>query len=488
VTTFNEFAISHDLIKATANMGFEEATKIQELAIPIALRGKDLIGQAQTGTGKTAAFGLPLLEKIQPANSAIQGLVITPTRELAVQVAEELNSLGKYKNIRALPIYGGQDIERQIRALKSKPQVIVATPGRLMDHMRRKLIRLQELLMVVLDEADEMLNMGFREDIETILAEVPVQRQTMLFSATMPRPILDLAQQFMQEPEFIQIKATEVTVSNTEQYYYQVHENEKFDALCRVLDLHSPESSIIFARTKRRVDELLEGLVKRGYSAEAIHGDLTQARRDTVMRNFKNGNTELLVATDVAARGLDIGSVTHIYNFDIPQDPESYVHRIGRTGRIGRAGLAATMVLPRELDHLELIERSIRRKIVRQQVPSIDEAIRGQQRITIERLLEVIEAGEHQAYKEIARELLESNSASSLLAAALKLLTREPDQTPVFITADQTWYPKQKRQPVKPQRSSFRSKQDSRKGRGSHRSYGSNKSRYRPDHKKQFTK
>jgi len=475
--TFAEFGISPELVRATTNMGFEEATTIQELAIPIALNGKDIIGQAQTGTGKTAAFGLPMLEKIQPAGGAIQGLVITPTRELAVQVAEELNTLGKYKNLRALPIYGGQDIERQIRALKSKPQVIVATPGRLMDHMRRKLIRLQQLLVVVLDEADEMLNMGFRDDIETILAEVPVTRQTMLFSATMPRPILDLAQQFMLEPEFIQIKATEITVPNTEQYYYQVHEKEKFDALCRLLDLHSPESSIIFARTKRRVDELLEGLIKRGYSAEAIHGDLTQARRDTVMRNFKNGNTELLVATDVAARGLDIGSVTHIYNFDIPQDPESYVHRIGRTGRIGRAGLAATMVLPRELDHLELIERSIKRKIVRQQVPSMDEAIRGQQKITIGRLLEVIEA-----------ELLESESASTLLAAALKLLTREPDQTPVMITADQTWYPKRKGQSAGQQRSSFRPKQDSRKGRGSYRSGGSKKSRYRPDHKKQYSK
>ncbi len=483
MTTFYELSISHDLIRATVTMGFEEATKIQELAIPIALSGKDLIGQAQTGTGKTAAFGLPMLEKIRPAGGAIQGLVMTPTRELAVQVAEELNTLGKYKNIRALPIYGGQDIERQIRALKSKPHVIVATPGRLMDHMRRKLIRFQQLHIVVLDEADEMLNMGFREDIEAILSEVPENRQTLLFSATMPRPILDLAQQFMHEPEFIKIQAKEVTVPNTEQYYYQVHEKEKFDALCRLLDLHSPEASIIFARTKRRVDELLDGLVKRGYSAEAIHGDLTQARRDTVMRNFKNGHTELLVATDVAARGLDIGSVTHIYNFDIPQDPESYVHRIGRTGRIGRAGLAATLVLPREIDHLELIERSIKRRIIRQQVPSMDEAIKGQQRITVGRLMEIVEAGEYRAYKDVARELLESESAPTLLAAALKLLTREPDQTPVMITADQTWYPKKKSQPAAQQRGTFRPKQDSRKGRGGYRSGSGKKSRFRPDHR-----
>jgi ATP-dependent RNA helicase DeaD len=488
MTTFYEFGISPELIRATASMGFEEATKIQELAIPLALTNRDIIGQAQTGTGKTAAFGLPMLEKCRPENRAIQGLVITPTRELAVQVAEELNTLGQFKNIRALPIYGGQDIERQIRALKNRPQVIVATPGRLMDHMRRKLIRLQQLAVVVLDEADEMLNMGFREDIETILAEVPAERQTMLFSATMPQPILDLARRFMQEPEFIQIKATGVTVPNTEQYYYQVHEREKFDALCRLLDLHSPEASIIFARTKRRVDELLEALIKRGYSAEAIHGDLTQAKRDSVMRKFKNGDTELLVATDVAARGLDIGSVTHIYNFDIPQDPESYVHRIGRTGRVGRAGLAATLVLPRELDHMAQIERTIKRKIIRQSVPTIDETIRGQQRLTIERLLEVVEAGDHQAYKDAARELLESGSASNLLAAALKLLTREPDLTPVSITADQTWFPKVKGQSAKPKRSSYRSKQESRKGKSGYRGDTNKKSRYRPDHKKQYTK
>lgn len=488
MTTFYELNINPDLVRATASMGFEEATQIQELAIPIALAGKDLIGQAQTGTGKTAAFGIPMLEAIVPEKGSIQGLVITPTRELAVQVAEELNTLGQYRRIKALPIYGGQDIERQIRALKNKPQIIVATPGRLMDHMRRKLIHLQQLKVVVLDEADEMLNMGFREDIELILAEVPAVRQTMLFSATMPQPILDLARRFMNDPELIQIKTKEVTVSNTEQYYYQVPEKDKFDALCRLLDLHSPEASIIFARTKRRVDEILDALVKRGYSAEAIHGDLTQARRDSVMHNFKKGSTELLVATDVAARGLDIGSVTHIYNFDIPQDPESYVHRIGRTGRIGRSGLAATLVLPRELDHLELIERAIKRKIIRQQVPSIDEAIRGQQRLTVERLLEVVESGEHRAYSNVARELLESGSASTLLAAALKLLTREPDFTPVTITADQTWYPKRKSQPAGQQRGSYRPKQDSRKGRGGYRSGGSKKSRYRPDHKKQFSK
>ncbi|MEW5783655.1 MAG: DEAD/DEAH box helicase, partial [Bacillota bacterium] len=443
--TFYEFGLSDVVIRATSNMGFEETTPIQEMAIPIAMAGRDIIGQAQTGTGKTAAFGIPMIEKCLPERGNIQGLVITPTRELAVQVAEEINTIGQFKGIRALPIYGGQDIERQIRALKNKPQIIVATPGRLMDHMRRKLIRLQYLVMVVLDEADEMLNMGFREDIENILTDVPLKRQTMLFSATMPQPIRELARRFMVDPEFISIKAKEVTVPNTEQYYYQVHEKQKFDVLCRLLDIQSPDAAIVFSRTKRRVDELLDALNKRGYSAEAIHGDLTQAKRDSVMRNFKEGITEILVATDVAARGLDISGVTHVYNFDIPQDPDSYVHRIGRTGRLGKPGIACTFVSHREIDHLELIERVIKRKIIRKPVPSANEAIEGQQRLTVEKLMQVIEEGENQIYRELARELLESNDSITLLAAALKLLTKEPDTTPVQITEEAPWVKKKVR-------------------------------------------
>lgn len=465
MATFYEFGLSNTVIRATTAMGFEEATSIQELAIPLAMAGKDIIGQAQTGTGKTAAFGIPMIEKISPEQGSIQGLVITPTRELAVQVAEEINTIGQYKKIRALPIYGGQDIERQIKALKNKPQIIVATPGRLMDHMRRKLIRLQQIMVVVLDEADEMLNMGFREDIETILAEVPEERQTMLFSATMPQPIQDLARRFMHDPEYVSINTKEVTVPNTDQYYYQVHEKEKFDALCRLLDLHAPEAAIIFARTKRRVDELLEALMKRGYSAEAIHGDLTQAKRDSVMRKFKNMSTEILVATDVAARGLDIGSVTHIYNFDIPQDSDSYVHRIGRTGRLGKPGIAATFVSHREIGHLEHIERSIRRKIERRPVPTISEAIEGQQRLTVEKLMQVIEEGEQLQYKDLARELLDSADAVSLLAAALKMLTKEPDLTPVKITEEEPWVKKKSKYSEKRSQPPFRQKPGSGKGR-----------------------
>lgn len=469
MSTFYEFGLSEEVIRATTKMGFEETTSIQDLAIPIAMTGNDIIGQAQTGTGKTAAFGIPMIEKCIEDDSNIQGLIITPTRELAVQVAEEINTLGQYKNIRALPIYGGQDIDRQIKALKKKPQIIVATPGRLMDHMRRRLIRLQQLSVVVLDEADEMLNMGFREDIETILTDVPKNRQTMLFSATMPQPILDLARKFMNDPEFVKIKSKGITVTNTEQFYYQTHEKEKFDALCRLLDLHSPEAAIVFARTKRRVDELLEGLNKRGYSAEAIHGDLTQAKRDSVMRKFKNMSTEILVATDVAARGLDIGSVTHVYNFDIPQDSDSYVHRIGRTGRLGKPGIAATFVSHREINHLEHIERSIKRKITRKPVPTINEAIEGQQRLTAEKLMQIIAAEEHLQYKDLARELLENNSAADVLSAALKMLTKEPDLTPVKITAEEPW-PKRKPKPFdKRSRPGQRQKPAGKKWRGDHK-------------------
>jgi len=473
---FEEMGLSQPVLKAVSSMGFETTTPIQELAIPPALEGRDIVGQAQTGTGKTAAFGIPMIEKIMQGAEKIEGLVVTPTRELAVQVAEELNTIGQAKRIKALPIYGGQDIQRQIRALKNRPQVIVGTPGRLMDHMRRKTIRLMQVNTVVLDEADEMLNMGFIEDIETILSEVPEERQTLLFSATMPKPILDLARKFMHNPENIQIKSKEVTVPNTEQYYIEVHEKQKFDILCRVLDLHSPERAIVFGRTKRRVDELHEALNKRGYSAEGIHGDLTQGRRDSVMGSFKQGHTEILVATDVAARGLDIGDVTHIYNFDIPQDPESYVHRIGRTGRIGKTGVAVTFTTHREMDHLSLIEKMTKRKIVRQPAPTMSQALEGQQRLATEKIIQVAESEDIDEYKKLAQSLLEEKDSVTLLSAALKILTKEPDATPVRLTDEA---PVSKKKPkdfgksagAKPSTPSwkqkpFKSGREDRKGKG----------------------
>ena len=437
MATFNDFGLTEPVIRSINNMGFEEATPIQEQAIPIGLSGQDLIGQAHTGTGKTAAFGIPMVEFFDINRDQIQGMVLTPTRELAIQVAEELNKIGQFKGIRTLPIYGGQDILRQIRALKNRPHIIVGTPGRLMDHMRRKTVRLNQVRMVVLDEADEMLNMGFIEDIETILTEVPEERQTLLFSATMPGPILTLARRFMKSPEIIRIEGKQVTVANTEQSYIEVEERQKFDVFCRLLDIQSPDRSIVFGRTKRRVDELFEALTKRGYSAEALHGDLAQSKRDLVMRRFKEGTIEVLVATDVAARGLDISDVTHIYNFDIPQDSESYVHRIGRTGRAGKTGVAVTFVTPREIYQLRAIENMTKGKIARMPVPTIKEAIEGQQRLAVDQLLLALEnGGGINNYKSLAEGLLEDNDAVTLLAAALKVLTKEPVQVPITLTEE----------------------------------------------------
>lgn len=432
-----QLGISPEVTQALANMGFEEATPIQERTIPVALQGRDLIGQAHTGTGKTAAFGIPMVERIAPTSEQIQALVVTPTRELAVQVAEELNRIGQVKRIRTLPVYGGQDINRQIRALKKRPHIIVGTPGRLMDHMRRKTLRTQDINLVVLDEADEMLNMGFIEDIEYILQEIPAtDRQTLLFSATLPKSIQELSQRFLKSPEFIGIKAKEVTVPSIQQSYVEVQERQKFEALSTLLDVQSPELAIVFGRTKRRVDELNEALNKRGYSAEGIHGDLTQAKRESVLRQFKEGTIEVLVATDVAARGLDISGVTHVYNFDIPQDPESYVHRIGRTGRAGKTGEAITFVTPRESNLLHLIERITKHKIARKPVPTVKEALAGQQRLAVESLLKVVEEGTFEQYRSLAEDLLEENDSVTLLAAALKNLTKEPDRTPVELTEE----------------------------------------------------
>ena len=418
---------------AIADMGFEEMTPIQESAIPFALEGRDVIGQAQTGTGKTAAFGIPMIEKISTDVEYVQGLVLAPTRELAMQVAEELNRIGQNKGVKALPVYGGQEIDRQIRALRTRPQIVVATPGRILDHIRRRTIRLANVRMLVLDEADEMLNMGFIEDIERILEETPSERQTMLFSATMPRPIQLLAERFMREAVNVATPARELTVSTIEQFYIEIKENQKFDVLCRLLDTSGPGLSIVFGRTKRRVDEIAEGLIKRGYAAQGIHGDLTQAKRDAVMRKFREGSIDIMVATDVAARGLDIDGVTHIYNLDMPQDPESYVHRVGRTGRAGRTGQATTLVTPREFGLLKVIERLTNRRLKRRPSPTLTEALEGQRRLSMERILQVVEEGNIESYFGAAEVLLAKADSVTLVAAVLKMLTREPDMTPVSV-------------------------------------------------------
>ncbi|KKI92212.1 DEAD/DEAH box helicase [Bacillus sp. SA1-12] len=434
--TFQDLGLSSSLMQSISKMGFEEPSPIQAQTIPLGLQNKDVIGQAQTGTGKTAAFGIPLIEKIDVKNNNIQAVVVAPTRELAIQVSEELYKIGYHKRSRVLPIYGGQDINRQIRSLKKNPHIIVGTPGRLIDHINRKTIRLNGVHTMVLDEADEMLNMGFIEDIEAILSNVPEDRQTLLFSATMPDPIRRIAEKFMKDPELVKVKAKEMTVPNITQYYLETHERKKFDVLTRLLDIQSPELAIVFGRTKRRVDELAEALTLRGYTAEGIHGDLTQAKRMSTLRKFKEGAIEVLVATDVAARGLDISGVTHVYNFDVPQDPESYVHRIGRTGRAGKTGMAMTFVTPREMDIVKNIERTTKRKMDRMKPPTVDEAIESQQQMTVEKIRSIVENDNLSFYKRTAEELLEEFDAQLVVAAAIKFMTKEPNDVEVKLTEE----------------------------------------------------
>ena len=437
MTTFKALEVSEPILKSLEKMGFEEATPIQAETIPFAMEGKDVIGQAQTGTGKTAAFGIPMIEKFDRHDRKIQGLVVAPTRELAIQVAAEINRLGRTKGIRVLPIYGGQHMQRQIKALKDGPHIVVATPGRLLDHMRRRTIRIQDVKTVVLDEADEMLNMGFIDDIREILKGVPEDRQTLLFSATMPREIRDIATNMMKNPKMIKVKATEMTVKNIEQSFIEVPERDKFDTLTNHLDIHAPRLAIVFSRTKKRVDEIAEGLQVRGFRAEGIHGDLTQGKRMSVLNKFKHGRIEVLVATDVAARGLDISNVTHVYNFDIPQDPESYVHRIGRTGRAGKTGEALSFVTPREIAHLQVIQKVTKSKIKRIMPPTNKEAQRGQQQVVVDNILGAIEKKDLKPYHQTATELLDQHDSVTLIAAALSLMTKERRNVPVKLSSMQ---------------------------------------------------
>lgn len=371
---FDELNLDAKILRAVTDMGFEAASPIQAKAIPLEIEGKDIIGQAQTGTGKTAAFGIPLLQKIDPKNKKLQAVVLCPTRELAIQVAEEIRSLAKYMHgIKVLPIYGGQEIVKQIRSLKDGVQVIIGTPGRVMDHMRRKTIKFGQVHTVVLDEADEMLNMGFLEDMETILSELPEERQTVMFSATMPAAIAEIAKKFQKEPEIVKVVKKDLTVSKVTQYYYEVKPKNKIEVMCRLLDMYAPKLSVVFCNTKRQVDELVLALQGRGYFAEGLHGDLKQVQRDRVMNGFRKGRTDILVATDVAARGIDVDDVEAVFNYDIPQDEEYYVHRIGRTGRAGREGKAFSLVVGKEVYKLRDIQRYCKTKIVPQPIPSIDD-------------------------------------------------------------------------------------------------------------------
>lgn len=371
---FEEMGLSEEIQKAVRYMGFEEASPIQAKAIPAMINGIDLIGQAQTGTGKTAAFGIPILEKVDPKLKKLQAIVLCPTRELAIQVADEIRNLSRYMHgIKVLPIYGGQDIVKQIRSLKSGTQIVIGTPGRVMDHMRRKTMKLDFVHTVVLDEADEMLNMGFREDIEFVLSGVPEERQTVLFSATMPKPIMEITKKFQNNAKVIKVTKKELTVPNIEQYYYDVKPKKKEEVLSRLLDIYSPRLSVVFCNTKKQVDLLVNALLGRGYFAAGLHGDMKQEQRDRVMQGFRTGKTEILVATDVAARGIDVDEVEAVFNYDLPQDDEYYVHRIGRTGRAGREGRAFSFVSGKEVYKLKEIQRYCKTKIYAQKVPSLND-------------------------------------------------------------------------------------------------------------------
>ena len=371
---FEEMGLSEEIQKAVRYMGFEEASPIQAKAIPAMISGIDLIGQAQTGTGKTAAFGIPILEKVDPKLKKLQAIVLCPTRELAIQVADEIRNLSRYMHgIKVLPIYGGQDIVKQIRSLKSGTQIVIGTPGRVMDHMRRKTMKLDFVHTVVLDEADEMLHMGFREDIEFVLSGVPEERQTVLFSATMPKPIMEITKKFQNNAKVIKVTKKELTVPNIEQYYYDVKPKKKEEVLSRLLDIYSPRLSVVFCNTKKQVDLLVNALLGRGYFAAGLHGDMKQEQRDRVMQGFRTGKTEILVATDVAARGIDVDEVEAVFNYDLPQDDEYYVHRIGRTGRAGREGRAFSFVSGKEVYKLKEIQRYCKTKIYAQKVPSLND-------------------------------------------------------------------------------------------------------------------
>ena len=426
--------MSAELLAEIDKAGFVEASPIQEQTIPLAMAGKDVIGQAQTGTGKTAAFGFPTLEKIDTEDPTVQALIIAPTRELAVQSQEELFRFGRSKGVKVRSVYGGSSIEKQIKALKSGAHIVVGTPGRLLDLIKRKALKLNHVETLILDEADEMLNMGFLEDIEAIISRVPEDRQTFLFSATMPDAIKCIGVKFMKEPEHVKIAAKELTTELVDQYYIRVKENEKFDTMTRLMDVEQPELSIVFGRTKRRVDELTRGLKIRGFRAEGIHGDLDQGKRLRVLRDFKNGNLDVLVATDVAARGLDISGVTHVYNYDIPQDPESYVHRIGRTGRAGKSGQSITFVAPNEMGYLQIIENLTKKRMKGMKPATAEEAFQAKKKVALKKIErdfadETIRSNFEKFGKD-ARKLAAEFTPEELALYILSLTVQDPDTLP----------------------------------------------------------
>ena len=429
---FSDFHLSREIGKAIEDMGFEEPTPIQALAIPLIQAGRDVTAQAQTGTGKTAAFGIPIIEKIDASHRTVQAIVLCPTRELAIQIAEEFSELLSHlPRITVLPVYGGQPIDRQLRALHSGVNIVIGTPGRVMDHLRRRTLSLDEVATVVLDEADQMLDMGFRDDIELILKKIPQKRQTLLFSATLPQPIIDISRRFMNKPEFVKVEYADLIVPKIEQSYIEVKEREKLDVLCRLIDIADPHLSIIFCNTKRRAEELAGKIKARGYRAEELHGDMKQSQRDRVMGGFRKGSIEILVATDVAARGIDVEDVDMIINYDVPQDVEYYVHRIGRTGRAGKSGRAVTFVAPKDFTKLREIQHYAKIQIPRMPIPTQSDVAETRTRTMLEKVREIIRSGGVEPYIRIIEQEIEGDLSTIDIAAALLKMQMEQGSEPV---------------------------------------------------------
>ena len=417
---FSELGLSDALQQAIGRLGYEKAAPIQAEAIPLILAGHDVVGQSQTGSGKTAAFSIPAVEFVDPKNRGVQAVVLCPTRELAVQVSEEIYKLSAIKRgIHSVPIYGGQSYDRQIRALKQGVQIVIGTPGRVLDHMERGTLKLGGVRMVVLDEADEMLDMGFRDDIEKILRSIPPGRQFVCFSATMSKPILELIRTYAPNAKTVRIEHKVLTVPTVEQAYYESRGHSKTEILTRLIDLYDLKLGIIFCNTKRMVDSLTEELVARGYSADRIHGDMSQSQRDRVMNKFRSSGLEFLVATDVAARGIDVDNIEVVFNYDLPWDEEDYVHRIGRTGRIGRSGRAFSFVAGREIYKLQSIERFTRTKVPRHQVPSLEQVEEKRTNLFFERIRKSLKQGEFRQETRIVDRLLEQGFSSTDIACAL---------------------------------------------------------------------
>ncbi len=419
-TRFEDLGLSKNALTAIHQKGFEEPTEIQAMTIPIMLKDdKNIIAQAQTGTGKTAAFGLPLIEMINPEFQTVQALVLVPTRELAIQVAEEINSLKGDKDIRTISIYGGQSIDQQLRRLKKGVHIVVGTPGRVIDHLKRKTLKLKEIEHLVLDEADEMLNMGFIEDMEEIFKHTNSNKRTLLFSATMPEKIKELAHGYMDGYELLTAKKEQLTSNLTEQIYFEVKSADKFEALCRIIDIEGSFYGLIFCRTKRNVSSLVSQLMDRGYDAEAIHGEISQSQREQTLENFKKHRIEILVATDVAARGIDVNNISHVINYSLPHDAEAYVHRVGRTGRAGNVGMAITFITPSEYKKLMYIQKASGTDIKKSALPKVKDIIKARKRKIYHDLAAILKEEIDPIYLNWAKKLQEENNPTEILAAVL---------------------------------------------------------------------